>query len=54
MAGKAQAPVKPVAPGWGDDDKKKDEPVEPLTDREITGLRAILDRHGFDRDKGSF
>ena len=49
--------------GWGDDDekkkktgngKKKDEKPEPLTDNEIEGLRAILERHGYDSEKGTF
>jgi hypothetical protein len=34
--------------------KKNGKPVAPLTDKEIVGLRKILDRHGFDSKKGKF
>jgi hypothetical protein len=41
--------------GWGGDDKETEKPkVEPLTDKEIYGLRTILDRHGYDRENGKF
>ena len=42
--------------GWGDDEKKAAEaPAEqPLTNKELIGLRTILQRHGFDREKGTF
>lgn len=50
----AAAKVKPVGWGDGDDEKKEVEAVEPLTDKEINGLRTILNRHGFDSDKGTF
>jgi hypothetical protein len=49
---------KKQSPGWGDDDdKKKDEAaaaVAPLTDNEISGLRTILERHGFNSKTGTF
>jgi hypothetical protein len=53
--------------GWGDDKKAPPPPptiedrltrletgTAQLTAQELTGLRALLDRSGFDRNKGSF
>lgn len=61
-------PTPPKPEGWGDDvDSKNSAPATiedrltklesgngTLTPQEVTGLRTLLDRSGFDRKKGKF